>query len=419
MLLLAERAGQLEQGAQPLGDRERLRRVGEVLAEHDELVAAEARERVVDAQAVGQARGEAAEQLVAGLVAQAVVDDLELVEIDEEDGERRAGPLRAGQRVRQAVEEERPVGQPGERVVQRLVAQVVDGALAADGAAEDTGQRPHEPHVLVAEAARDAGVDAQDAERLPADVGHHHGDAGAHAERTQPRRVEARLGVRVLDHDRLGALQRVTGQGVAQGGPDPPALAPARDGHGAQALGLRLELEQRGERDAEPVGRALHRGGEERLEVVAVDGERAEDGEVLLLDGAPVAPGDVLDLEDEVLRAPGGVVDARRAQDQVERLGVRVHAALLALDHRHGAAEEPAHVRVQALVVIGMDALDDRAAGELRGFDAEERRESGIDLEPATVEADYGEADGRVPERALGERGVGGRGDGHQSSIVR
>ena len=60
----------------------------EVAEEHEELVAAVAREQPVRALDPAQARGDPAQQAVAGRVAQRVVDELEVVEID---GEQRHG----------------------------------------------------------------------------------------------------------------------------------------------------------------------------------------------------------------------------------------------------------------------------------------------------------------------------------------
>ena len=68
--------------AQPLGDVDRL-----ALHHDDELVAAEAGEHVVVAQRRAQATGDRLQQLVADLVAEAVVDRLEVVEVDEQHGD--------------------------------------------------------------------------------------------------------------------------------------------------------------------------------------------------------------------------------------------------------------------------------------------------------------------------------------------
>jgi len=59
-------------------------------------------------------------------VAQAVVDVLEAVHVEEEHGEVRVlAPLPPRQRVREPVDEQRAVGQSGERVVQGVVEQLL------------------------------------------------------------------------------------------------------------------------------------------------------------------------------------------------------------------------------------------------------------------------------------------------------
>ena len=67
-----------------VGDLFDLALVGEVLADHDELVAAESRHGVLAADGVGEAAAHRDEQLVARVVTEAVVDDLEAVEVEEE-----------------------------------------------------------------------------------------------------------------------------------------------------------------------------------------------------------------------------------------------------------------------------------------------------------------------------------------------
>ena len=71
-------------GDDALGDGVGLHAAAVVLEQHGELVAAETRRGVRRARAVGQAGGRGAQQLVAGGVADAVVDGLEAVEVDEE-----------------------------------------------------------------------------------------------------------------------------------------------------------------------------------------------------------------------------------------------------------------------------------------------------------------------------------------------
>jgi hypothetical protein len=58
-----------------------------------------------------------AEQLVARLVAERVVDALEAVDVDEQRRDGRLVALRAQERLLDTVEDQRAVGQAGERVV--------------------------------------------------------------------------------------------------------------------------------------------------------------------------------------------------------------------------------------------------------------------------------------------------------------
>jgi len=94
-----------------LGHRDGLVLAGPALQQHGELVAAEPCRGVAVAEAAHQPLGHLAEHAVAGLVAQRVVDDLEVVDVDEQHVDRvAAGP----QRLVHAVDEERAVRQAGE-----------------------------------------------------------------------------------------------------------------------------------------------------------------------------------------------------------------------------------------------------------------------------------------------------------------
>ena len=96
-----------------------------VLQQERKLVAAEAGRRVRRPQALLQAERDLDEQLVAGRVAEAVVDRLEVVEVEEQQGDVVAAAARPLERVLDAVQEQRPVRQPGERVVECLVRELV------------------------------------------------------------------------------------------------------------------------------------------------------------------------------------------------------------------------------------------------------------------------------------------------------
>ncbi len=105
-----------------------LRLFGERLKEHHEFVAAQPRQGVLGAQAGRQACGDFAQQGVADRVAEAVVDRLEVVEVDEQQRAEALLALLAVHRVLQPVEQQAPVRQAGQLVA---VGQPLDLALVA------------------------------------------------------------------------------------------------------------------------------------------------------------------------------------------------------------------------------------------------------------------------------------------------
>jgi hypothetical protein len=186
-----------------LNARNRVLLVVDVLAQERELVAAEAGDGLVPAQRVPQAVGDRGDQLVAGVVAEAVVDDLEAVEVEEEDGDvGAAAALQALERLGQPVGEQQPARQPGERVAQQLVlvrppGDDVGGAGGQDERAVDARPAPGvrdgvrvAVHLLRRQDADEAMVDHdvgdRDQERHPVLVERE--DADHHEE------VEVRLG---------------------------------------------------------------------------------------------------------------------------------------------------------------------------------------------------------------------------------
>ena len=116
----------LQASQDPVRDPHRLVLVFQVLEQHRELVAAETGHRVVGAQARFQPPRHFHEEVVAGREAQGLVDRLEPVDVEEEHRERPSRALSTlEQRALQAVEEQAPVGEAGEAVVQRRVQQLV------------------------------------------------------------------------------------------------------------------------------------------------------------------------------------------------------------------------------------------------------------------------------------------------------
>ncbi len=88
---------------------------------HHELVAAQTNAEVAAAQGVAEPLGDLHEQLVAGRVAEHVVDALEAVQVDEEERDVGATAAPAGQRGGQFLDEERPAPEAGQAVVGRVV----------------------------------------------------------------------------------------------------------------------------------------------------------------------------------------------------------------------------------------------------------------------------------------------------------
>ncbi|HEX2160445.1 MAG TPA: hypothetical protein VHF88_01325 [Thermoleophilaceae bacterium] len=105
--------------------------VVDVLEAEGELVAAEAGDEVGWTQHSAQPLGDGDQQLVAGLVAERVVDQLEVVDVEEGDREATVAGARVAQRPAESAPEERAVRQSGERIVVRAVGQLALRLLAA------------------------------------------------------------------------------------------------------------------------------------------------------------------------------------------------------------------------------------------------------------------------------------------------
>ena len=223
-----ERVGQ--RGEHALGDDGRLARVGDVLEleQHGELVAAHARDGVARAQRGVEPQRDGLQQPVAGLVAERVVDDLEAVEVEEQHGGAgvRLAAARAAQGLLEPVDEERAVGEAGQRVVQRVVLQALDGAAVVGGVADGAHERVRVERRLrqvVDGAGRARRLDGVGAARV---AEHHHLGARvllqqlADRRRVRERRVEQDRVVRMLPD---GGERRVHARGpvhVGGGGVD-------------------------------------------------------------------------------------------------------------------------------------------------------------------------------------------------------
>ncbi len=114
----------------PRRDLDDLVAAGQVFEQHGELVAAEARDRVAVAGRLDQALGAAVQHAVAGRMAIGVIDALEVVEVHEQDRDATPVAPADGDRVLEAVPEQRAVGQQRQRVVQREALELLLHALA-------------------------------------------------------------------------------------------------------------------------------------------------------------------------------------------------------------------------------------------------------------------------------------------------
>ena len=110
--------------------------------EHHKLVTAETTDGVVVSEGAPESGSDLAQDLIAGLVAVAVVDLLEAVDVDEQRGDRYVEAARAGKDLFGTVENEGPVGQIGERVVQRGVLELA-GLLSHQAPRAPAGSREH------------------------------------------------------------------------------------------------------------------------------------------------------------------------------------------------------------------------------------------------------------------------------------
>ena len=118
-------------GGHRLGLEGRAVRIGAEALQHDhELVAPDARHGIGLAHAALQALGHALQQQVAARMAHGVVQHLEVVQVDEHQRPGLAGALALGQGGFQALDQQQPVGQLGQRVEERQVVDFFVGLFA-------------------------------------------------------------------------------------------------------------------------------------------------------------------------------------------------------------------------------------------------------------------------------------------------
>ena len=169
------------------------RRVVDVLAQHGELVTAEARHGVAARRRCGGAgRRPRRSSSSPACVAERVVDELEAVEVEEQQPDAQARRRGAVQRGLRALEQQRAVRQPGQRVAHGEDGEPALDLLALDGVADRRAQqRPG--RLALDEVVLRAGADRLDGDRVLAEAGEDHdrrarGDV-AHVRRPTPGRA--------------------------------------------------------------------------------------------------------------------------------------------------------------------------------------------------------------------------------------
>ena len=281
-------------GIQPV--EQRLRRGGLVPCDlkDAEFVAAEPRDQIARPDAILQQRRHALERLVAAGMAVAVVDRLELVEVDGEHRQPFAGAPAARHRLRQPGFEHQPVGQAGEHVVMREERGAAFGGAAFFHRRAIFGQPARKIAQLVAAAhARHVGIFAAAGVEQPQSFGdrddrrdhlppqpdreqeqdrQHAEAAGKHARRAAMHLGDVARRGRGDAGDQNMAAARPRGfqgaQGIQERGHLRPDVAPAGARQPQQALSLLREAQRRTARGGE-------RCGDRRFDVARVGRCRA------------------------------------------------------------------------------------------------------------------------------------------------
>src|SRR5205085_11215203 len=122
-----------------LGDANGIVEVLKVIQKNRKLVAAKPRDRVVRAQTTFELARNRDEQLVADRVAETVVDHLEAVEVEKENGEVVFGmALGLFDGEAQMICEEQAIGQARQRICERVLAQTLLSLFALSDVARNT-----------------------------------------------------------------------------------------------------------------------------------------------------------------------------------------------------------------------------------------------------------------------------------------
>ena len=225
----------------PPPDGERAAVAVDALAQDGELVTAQPRHGVMRADGGPDPHPRLAQHVVARAVAEAVVEALEAVEVDEQHGDAALPVATPLERVLEAVVEHRPVREAREVVVDRQVGELDLGALAVDRVADRPLERAG-VDLVADEIVLRAGLHRRERERRVA-VGAEHDDRDVGSGRLEPcqraHRLELRAGRVEQDarHARAGEVVGRLGDPLVVHARDPQALG-GEEGEVAGPAGL-------------------------------------------------------------------------------------------------------------------------------------------------------------------------------------
>ena len=172
-----------------LRDRDRGADGADVVEQHRELVAAEPGDDVLRPHARAQPVGDVEQQPVAGIVPEAVVHQLEAVDVEEEHGDGAARIGRGRERAVESGEEARAVRQAGERVVVGAVRELGLDALAFGDVAHVAD---HAADARIVEAVRHSDLEPPERPVRVAETDLHPGRCASSSAATDRRKARAR-----------------------------------------------------------------------------------------------------------------------------------------------------------------------------------------------------------------------------------
>ncbi len=356
---------------QTLGDLENVRLVGHLVAQHRELVAPEPGQGVTGPQGTAHPVGHRSQQAIAHLVTEIVVHHLEAIEIEEHHRHPVAAAPGPAQGHLEAIGEEVPVGEVGERVVDGGVGQVLAHLPALgdvlDLADEIEGLSRRAPHAR------------------RADRGPHRLAVGVEVALLDGEAVDGTGGQR--PHLRE-VLRQVVGVGQVadvgshqDGGLETDDLAVGRVDLQQDAVGIGQNHPDRGHVEGGP--EAFLGGGHRRI--------------------GPTLLGDVLDLGHDVQGSPVGLPDARRVDAHPHHPAVVPDEARLGPEMDGPPGHQGVDLTRHGLTIGGVDDVGEGRSHQLVARATDDPGGGGVDPQEQAGRAHQGHPQGCLVEGEIPE----------------